>query len=198
MRRCASNSGYGYLGSLCNRIVDAIFFLFCIIFDLFFFNEYFVSLCYQLVEALSLKFWSNVWILYSFFDESYADPKVHIRTHARSLARSLARTHARTLAHSCMHKRRTKMFACITPTTLPPSPPPPLTLLRPTRSLGTLIMYYRYQILFNNNNKECKNTRSQSYGFWIDSGNAFSTIIPGILFALGSCARVCTWGKWGG
>jgi len=58
-----------------------------------------VCVCAQVVEALSLKYWSNVWILYSFFDESYADPK--------------------------------------------------------------------------------------SYGFWIDSGNGFSTLIPGILFVVG-------------
>ena len=50
-------------------------------------------------EALSLKYWANVWILYSFFDASYADPK--------------------------------------------------------------------------------------SYGFWIDSGNGFSTLLPGLLFAVG-------------
>jgi len=50
-------------------------------------------------EAMTLKYWSNVWILYSLFDESYSDPK--------------------------------------------------------------------------------------SYGFWIDSGNGFSTLVPGIAFVLG-------------
>ncbi|KAG8469066.1 hypothetical protein KFE25_007584 [Diacronema lutheri] len=50
-------------------------------------------------DALSVKYWSNVWILYSFFDESYSD--------------------------------------------------------------------------------------SKSYGFWIDSGNGFSTLLPGIAFVLG-------------
>ena len=39
-----------------------------------------MCVCAQVVEALSLKYWSNVWILYSFFDESYADPKVHTCT----------------------------------------------------------------------------------------------------------------------
>jgi hypothetical protein len=53
----------------------------------------------SLSEAFSLKYWSNVWILYSFFDESYSDAK--------------------------------------------------------------------------------------SYGFWIDSGNGFSTLMPGIVFAVG-------------
>lgn len=52
-----------------------------------------------LAEALSFKYWSNVWILYSFFDESYSDPK--------------------------------------------------------------------------------------SYGFWIDSGNGFSTLLPGVAFLIG-------------
>lgn len=57
-------------------------------------------------EALSLKYWANVWLLYSFFDQSYADPK--------------------------------------------------------------------------------------SYGFWIDSGNAFSTIVPSALFLLGMSADLMT------
>jgi hypothetical protein len=53
----------------------------------------------SLAEAFSLKYWANVWILYSFFDKSYSD--------------------------------------------------------------------------------------HNSHGFWVDSGNGFSTLVPGILFTLG-------------
>ena len=63
-----------------------------------------MCVCAQVVEALSLKYWSNVWILYSFFDESYDDPKVHTRTRAHALTHSQVLVTSECAAtHLCIH-----------------------------------------------------------------------------------------------
>ena len=129
-----------------------------------------MCVCAQVVEALSLKYWSNVWILYSFFDESYADPKVHTRTRAHALTHSQVLVTSECAAtHLCIHActratlNTVHGLAPLSPHCFPRTPP--------------------------------VRARTQSYGFWIDSGNGFSTLIPGILFVVGACARACKRGR---